>query len=148
MARGTTLPSSKMLILLGDGADPESFTSPCGLTTKGFNNSAETNDVNVPDCDNPDAPFWVERVIVSLSSTVSGSGIMMMEALPAWREWFESGESRNLRVKLDESAANNGGYFFGKFVLSTFNITGEERGKVQIEIELQNDGVVAWQDAV
>ena len=144
MAKPTTLPSSKMLILLGDGADPEVFTAPCGLTTKGFNNSAETNDVNVPDCDDPDAPYWVERTIVSLSSTVSGSGILAMDSFPKWREWFESGESRNLRIKMDETSANNGGHYEGKFVLSTFNLTGEERSKVGVEVELQNDGQVLW----
>jgi len=148
LAKPTTLSAAKLLILLGDGATPtEAFTAPCGLTTKGINFSAASNDITVPDCDDPDAAAWSERVISALSGTVSGSGVLAMESLETWREFFFSGVSKNARVKIDTTLANNGGYFEGKFICTTFNLTGEIGNKIQVEIELQNDGEITWVDA-
>lgn len=144
MAKPKTAASSKLLILLGDGATPEVFTAPCGLTTKGLNFSAETNDVMVPDCDNPDDPAWTERVVSSLSGTITGSGVLAMESLPVWRAFFFSGAARNCRVRLAVPLADNGGHFEGRFLLTSFEITGEIGNKVQVSVELMNDGEVAW----
>jgi predicted secreted protein len=145
VAKPTTLSAAKLLIMLGDGASPtEVFAAPCGLTTKGINFSAASNDITVPDCDDPDAASWSERVISALSGTVSGSGVLAMESLETWRDYFFGGVSKNARVKIDTTLANNGGYFEGAFILTTFNITGEIGNKIQVEIELQNDGPVTW----
>lgn len=148
MARPTTLSSAKLLILIGDGAEPEVFAAPCGLTSRGINFSKETNDVTVPDCDDPDLPAWTERVVSALSGTVSGSGVLAMEALETWREFFFSTEARNCRIRLDTTLANNGGHFEGRFHCTSFNVTGDIGEKIQVEIELQNDGEIVWVDAV
>src|SRR5690606_33512417 len=58
MAPPKTAAWYKMLIQVGDGADPEVFSAPCGLTTRGLNFSAETSDTTVPDCDDPSLPSW------------------------------------------------------------------------------------------
>lgn len=148
MARPKTLKGSKLLLLLGNGGDPtETFAAPCGLTSRGINFSKATNDATVPDCDDPEAPSWQERSVVSLSGTISGSGVLALEAMPTWREFFFSTDSRNVRVKLDAPLADNGGYFEGAFHCTTFNVTGNVGEKIQVEIELQNDGEVVWVDA-
>lgn len=144
MARPTTLVGSKLILLLGDGADPEVFTAPCGLTSRGINFSKETNDVTVPDCEFPENPAWQERAVRSLSGTISGSGILAMEAFPTWRSFFFSTATKNVRVKLDAPLANNGGHWEGRFHCTTFNLTGEIGDKVQVEVELSNDGEVTW----
>lgn len=148
MTRPTTASAAKLLLLVGDGASPEVFTSPCGLTSRGINFSKETNDVTVPDCDDPDAPAWTERVARALSSTVSGSGILAMEALPAWREFFFSTATKNVRIRVDVDAASNGGYWEGAYHCTTFNVTGEIGDKIKVEVELQNDGEILWVDIV
>jgi predicted secreted protein len=142
MAKPTVLSSSKLLIMIGDGAGSEVFTAPCGLTTRGINFSKETNDTNIPDCDDPDAPAWAGRDVVSLSGSVSGSGILAKEALATWRGFFFSTEPKNCRVMLD--GGTGWGYWAGSFHCTTFNVTGELGDKVQVEIELQNDGEVTW----
>lgn len=147
MARPTTLSAAKLLLLIGNGAGTEVFAAPCGLTSRGINFSKETNDVTVPDCDDPDAPAWTERVTRALSGTVSGSGILAMEAFETWRDFFFSTETKNVRIKIDTSLANNGGHWQGAFHMTTFNVTGEIGDKIQVEIELQNDGEVIWVDA-
>lgn len=144
MARPSTLSSAKLILLLGDGASTEIFTAPCGLTSRGINFSKETNDVTVPDCLDPDAPAWTERVTSALSGTISGSGILALEAFATWRSFFFSTATKNVRIKIDTTLALNGGYWQGKFHMTTFNVTGDIGDKIQVEIELQNDGEITW----
>jgi predicted secreted protein len=142
MAKPTTLPFSKLLILIGDGATPtEAFEAPCGLTTKNFELSANSNEVQVPDCDDPDAPAWIERVVATLQGTVTGNGVMAVESFPVWQDWALSGQPKNARIQLDEPAM---GYYSGSFILSSFALNAELGDKVQIDITLDSDGQIIW----
>lgn len=148
MARPTTLKGSKVLILLGDGATPtEAFVAPCALTTKGIEFAADTNDFNVPDCDNPDAPTFTERVVATLSATISGAGTLAMESFDEWREWFDSGLEKNVRFKLDAPSANNGGYWTMSAILSAFGIGAEQGGLATVDVTILSDGAWTWTDA-
>jgi predicted secreted protein len=140
MARPTTLRGSKLLLKLGDGASPETFVAPCALTTKSFNRSAATNEFNVADCDDPDAPIWTERVKSALSSSISGSGTLAKESLDLYEDWFAAVDSRNVQVTIDFTVGPR--TYTGAYHMSTLNITGEQDGLIQVEIELQSDGEV------
>lgn len=143
MAKPTTLRWTKLSIWPGDGASPEDFTSAvCGLNAKTFNIAGETSDANVPDCDDPDAPSWTERVIRALSSGVSGSGLMAEETFATWRTWALSGEAKNVRIVVDQSTP---GYFQGSYVLTNFELSGNEGdGKMGVSVTLASDGPVTW----
>lgn len=144
MAKPTTVRWTKMTIWPGDGATPEVFTSKsCALTAKGFTINADTADTNVPDCDTPDNPSWIERVVRSLSSGVTGSGLMAEETFAFWRDWSLSGLPKNVRIMLDLAAAD--GYFAGSYVLTAFELAGNEGdGLVGITLTLASNGPVAW----
>lgn len=151
MARPTTVKGSKFLIELSDDGSPETFDAPCALTTKGINFSASTNDFNVPDCDDPDAPTWTERVISALSAEVTGSGTLAVESLPTWREWFLSGLEKNIRVTLVDSAGvfpspANPGSFEMSAVLTAFNLGANQGELATIEVSMQSNGEVTWTD--
>jgi len=143
MAKPTTARWSKLTFWLGDGASPEDFTSAvCGMTTKAFTISADTSDINVPDCDDPDLPSWVERVVRSLSAGFNGSGVMADEVMPTYRTWMLSGEAKNAYVVLDIQTA---GYFSGSFVITQFELGGNESdGKITFSAQIQSDGPVVW----
>lgn len=143
MAQPTTLAFSKLLILVGDGATPEVFSSPCGLTSKGFDISASSNDVQVPDCDDPDAPAWTDRVVKALSGKVSGSGIMAVESFDIWRDWALGGLAKNVRIQLVGTGL---GYYSGSFILSAFSLKASIGDKVQVDISLDSDGQIIWTD--
>ena len=147
MAQAKVSNFSKWLILLGDGAGPEVFSAPCGLTSRGLDLSASSNDVTVPDCDDEDAAAWTARVIDALSGTISGSGVMDRDSHETWRDWFLSAEAKNVRMSLDETGANGGGYYAGAFILTKLTITGERGNKVLLEVEMQSDGAITWTDA-
>lgn len=147
MAKPDTMKGSHLLILLGDGASPETFASPCGLTTKAINMEGTTNDFNVPDCADPDAPSWTERIIAALSASVPGSGIVSLADYADWRTWFLSGLARNIQVSLNESLALGGGYYEMSAVLTTFNTTGNNGELATLEVAIQSNGPVTWVDA-
>lgn len=129
---------NKMLIEVGDGAAPEVFAAPCGLTTKGINRTANANDSEVPDCDDPDAPVWIEREIQSMSWEVSGSGLLMEDSAATWETWFASGEPRNIKVKIPR--ATGGRVYSGAALLTALNVTGNRGEKVAIEVTLSGTG--------
>lgn len=141
MAKPTTANASKLSIWLGNGASPEVFAAPCGLTTRGINFSANSNDTQVPDCDDPDAPAWVERVVQSLQAGVTGSGVLAKEALDAWETFFFDAVSINCRAVIDWGSGVTRRYD-GRFICSAFNVTGQLGQKIQVEIRLDSDGEI------
>lgn len=141
MTAPTTVTFGKFIIQLGNGAEPEVFAAPCGLTTKGFNQTANTQETSVPDCDDPDAPAYVERAVDTLSSEISGSGVLATESLDTWQAWFTSALSKNCRVYPN---GLTGGYWEGKFVLSAFNLTANRGQKVNADVTLVSDGEYSW----
>jgi predicted secreted protein len=141
MAKPTTKRFGEFLIQVGDGASPETFTARCGLTSKGFNQTANTNDTNVPDCDDPDAPADVERSVVSKSREISGSGVMATEAFSTWQAWYDDSTSKNCRVY---PMGLTGGYYEGAFILTGFNLTADLGDKVKVALTMESDGAVSW----
>lgn len=144
MAQPTVFSASKLYISLGDGGTPEVFTAPCGLTTRGLTLTKDTNDSLIPDCDDPDAPVWLGRTVVSLSGEATGSGILAAEALPVWQDAFDSTESVTTRVGINAPPADNGGYYTGEMHLTTLAITGEQGDKIQVAVTIQTDGALTW----
>lgn len=140
MARPTTLRGSKLLVKIGDGAVPEVFTAPCALTTKSFSRSTSANEFNVADCTDPDAPVWTERVKSALSSTISGSGTLAKESLALYEAFLAQVDSRNIQVVIDFAVGPK--TYQGKYHMTTLNITGEQDGLIQVELEFQSDGAI------
>lgn len=140
MARPTTLRGSKLVLLLGDGGTPETFTAPCALISKEITFESSVNEFEVPDCADPDAPVWMERVKSSRSVTVSGSGRLSKEALQSYIAAYEDNDPRNVQMKLDYTVAPV--TWQGQFLVTSFKVTGENSALVEVEIELQSHGPV------
>lgn len=147
MAKPTTLAFGDFLIKLETSEGSGVFSAPCGLTSKGFNQTATTQETVVPDCDDPDAPADVERAIDALSREISGSGVLAMEARDTWQDYYDSGLKKKCRVYLDTTLANHGGYWEGYFVLTAFNVTATRGQKINIEVTMMSDGQIVWNDA-
>ena len=142
MAKPTTLRWTK-LTLWPEVSAGVYESKECGLNAKGFSISGDMAEVNVPDCDDPDAATWVERTIRALSAGVSGSGLMAEESFAFWRDWALSAAPKNLRIVLDLAASD--GFFEGLFLLNQFELSGNEAdGKVGVTLGLSSDGPVAW----
>ena len=139
MTIATTYPFSKFLIKIGDGAAPEVFTDPCGLTSKGFTRTANLNDTNIPDCDEPDAPSWLGRDVVSYQASSAGSGVVAAESFATWEDWWNEGDTRNIRIELGSPPEYA---WIMPAKLQEFAITGERGDKVQMTVSIVSDGAV------
>lgn len=143
MALPQTAKFGSFRILLGDGASPEVFSAPCGFTQKSFSRSKELSDIVVPDCDDPDAPAWVGREVRSLSSSISGSGVLAKAALPVWDVAFDKTDSINCKVEMRWGTGVGAGNlltYTQRFHLSSFEISADLGDKVQISVQMESDG--------
>jgi predicted secreted protein len=145
MAKPKTVKGTKVRLLQGDGATPtEAFTAFCGLTARSINFQTNTNETQVPDCDDPDAPQWRELAKSGRFVSVSGSGVLDMDALERYQEAYDSPDSVNYRIEIAVPALDNGGHWAGAFMVTNFTVTGNDGELAQVELTLESDGPVAW----
>lgn len=142
MAQATTYTFSQFLVKVGDGASPEVFTDPCGLTTRGFTRSANMNDTNVPDCADPDAPSWLGRDVVSYHGAIAGSGVVAKESFQTWEDWWNDGATRNVRIELGNPVEYA---WIMPAKLSDFAVTSERGKRVDMTVSIVSDGAVTPQ---
>jgi len=142
MAQATTYPFSKFLVKIGDGATPEVFTDPCGLTSKGLTRSANMNDTNIPDCANPDAPSWLGRDVVSYQGAIAGAGVVAKESYATWETWWNAGATRNVRIELGSPPEFA---WIMPAKLQELALTAERGNKVQMSVAIVSDGAVVPQ---
>lgn len=148
MAKPVTAKSGKMLIKIGNGATPEVLVAPCGFTSKALTLSKNLNEVPIPDCDAPDAAYWMGRDVQSLTASVSGDGLMAASAIPIWQGFFESTDSRAVEISIVFSTGTM--VWTGDMHLESWEVTGEDGNRVQTSVSMQSDGemVGTWTDAV
>ena len=117
------------------------FTAPCGLVTRGFNQAKAVNETIIPDCTDPDTATWAHRDAASFSGSISGAGVVAAESLNTWQLFFASSASKNIKVQV-----GGVGHWTGKFHCTKLNVTGENKKRAMMDIELQSDGVATWVD--
>ncbi|MGE0828941.1 MAG: phage tail tube protein [Hyphomonadaceae bacterium] len=145
MAQAVTVPGKSLFIKVGDGGSPETFTHNCSINAqRGLQLSAQTNDVNVPDCDDPDLMAWVEREKVSLSGAINGSGVLNAPDQDLFWEWFSSADPKNVKVITDIAGASGGRVFTGAWLCTGFDITGNRGEKCQCAITLASNGAITF----
>ncbi|MDQ1183581.1 phage tail tube protein [Agrobacterium larrymoorei] len=137
--------TKKLLTQFGDGATPENFAHSCTInTSQDFTIEATTTDATEPNCAAPDAPGWVLRSVDTLSASINGAGTMDPESFAKLRDKQLSGEPINTRVLLDLPKAKGGGWYAGRFIITSLGIAKEGKGYVSSTIALQSDGEVKW----
>lgn len=148
MAQAKAVRGTKILVKIGDGGSPETFTHNCSVNgARSFQLSSQTNDVNVPDCDDPDLIAWIEREKVSLGATIQGAGICNTPDVEFFFNYAKDSDPRNVRVVVDVAGADGGGYFAGAFLCTDFQVNGDRGSKADVSITLQSSGALTWTDA-
>lgn len=139
---------TKLLIQIGNGATPEVFTHDCLVNTdRGIAFSSDENRQVIPDCDNPDAPAWSVLNKDGLQAQITGSGMLHTASTEEWFNWFNSDTAKNIRVVVDTSGADGGGYWSLKAKLTGFEVTGSRNEKATATVTIGSDGPVTWVDA-
>jgi predicted secreted protein len=128
--------------MLGDGGSPITYAAPCGFTSKALQLSKNLTDVNIPDCDDPDAAAWVGRDVESLTASINGDGVLAEEALPTWQAAFTDTDSVSAKIEIEMTDATY--TYTGLFHLSALSYSADSGGRVNISVEMQSDGAVAY----
>lgn len=149
MALAKVVRGKNLLIKVSDGGGTPVFAHPCLINAaRGIVFSAETNQVRVPDCDDPELIAWLAREKVSIGATVNGAGVLHSTDTEFYYNWVASSDPIAVRVELSGvTLANGGGYFSGLFHCTNYELTGDLGDHVQCSIGLESDGTVAWNDA-
>lgn len=148
MAQAKTVRGTKILVKVGDGGTPEVFAHNCSINgARSFQLSAGTNEVAVPDCDDPELMAWLVREKVSVSATVQGAGVCNTPDIELFQAWAASSDAKNCRIVVDVPGADGGGYWSGAFHCTDFTISGDRGQSSEISVTLVSTGEVTWTDA-
>jgi hypothetical protein len=139
---------SKLLVQIGDGGGPETFTHDCFINTeRGIAFSTETTESIMPDCDNPDDPAWKSVSKDGLMATVSGAGMLYSASVETWFNWLKSGNTKNCRINLNIPGSSGGGYWAGAFHLTQFEIQASgNKETITAQVTLVSSGALTWTD--
>lgn len=142
MAYTDKLKSTRVAIMMGDGATPEVFSPMCGITTKGFQQTRATSDTVDWDCADPDATPITVRDVGATDWNISGNGLLHRPLLAAVQAAFDSSDPTNFRFMFDEKVGDEvvDGYYEGPGIITDFNITGTNGEYVQISITISAAG--------
>ena len=145
MATQTRITFGDIYLLVGViGSNPQQFTAPCGINQFGRNVVTNTNDVELRDCDYPDAPVWLGMDIVSKRMTLNLSGTLDQSAYrDLWRNWMMSEASRPIRV-YERVGATGWGYWEGMGVLTNYDDTANGGGSWTNTATIVFDGKPVW----
>lgn len=144
MAQPTVLSFGKGLVYFGDGADPEVFAKICGFNSISLQIEKDTNDVTIPDCDDPDAPAWRATDVLSLAWTAEFEGIMAKEAEATLWAAVNRADATNIRIRLvgfGTGGATPDLQFSGAAHIGA-TISGERGNKYQISVTATGDGAL------
>ena len=140
--------TKKLLTQFGNGAVPEVFAHACTInTSQDFTVEATATEATEPNCQDPDAPGWVLRSVDTLSANINGAGTMDPLSYAMLRDKQLSGEPIRTRVLIDLPAAQGGGYYEGRYIITSLGVAKEGKGYVSCTVALQSDGEIVWVDA-
>lgn len=110
-----------LLLKIGDGGSPETFTNLCGLKTRSFNMSANEVDTTIPSCTNPGETVQKTSRPGIASRTFSGSGAYVAGAnMSAFMEHVIENTAFNAQVVVPGL-----GTFEGSFFVTDFEASGD-----------------------
>ena len=142
MAYTDKLKSTRVAIMMGDGATPEVFSPMCGITTKGFQQTRATSDTVDWDCADRDATPITVRDVGATDWTISGSGLLHRPLLADVQAAFDSADPTNFRFMFDEPTDGEviDGYYQGPGIITDLNITGTNGEYVNVSLTIRAAG--------
>src|SRR6201986_5006163 len=126
-----------LLIKIGDGADPENFTTVAGLRATSLDFNAQTIDVTNSDS----ADMWRELLADGVkSATVAGSGVFKDAVSDAaLKSAFFNQTLANYQIVIPSF-----GTVAGPFKLTALQYDGPYDGELKISLSLASAGVVSF----
>ena len=127
-----------LLLKIGDGDDPENFTTIGGLRARTLSLNAASVDVTHSESDGG----WRELLAGAgiRQASVSGAGVFLSDAAgEAVRALFFAGEARNWRILIPGL-----GQIEGPFVIANLDYSGAHDGEAQMSLALDSAGALSF----
>jgi len=137
MTQATTIKGGKVRVKL-ETAVPTVYATPCGFTSKTVTFTKGLEDVQVPDCDDPDKVDWLGRDATSLAMSVSGEGVLAEQSIETWLDAWESIDSVNVKIEMEFPAKTI--TWTGKMHVETMEGVSPNGRRSTATISMQSDG--------
>lgn len=141
MAQATTIKSGKFRVLLGDGDTPIEYAAPCGFTQRSMTLSKGLEEINVPDCDDPDKVDWTGRDATSLSMSINGEGVLASESVETWLDAYDSTDSVPVKVEWEFPAKTI--TWTGFMHIESIEAGASNGQRATMNVSMQSDGEMA-----
>lgn len=138
MAQATTIKGGKIRVLLGNDADPIVYENPCGFTQRSITLTKNLEELNIPDCADPDKVDWVGRDATSLSMSVNGEGVLASESVDTWLDAFDSIDSVPAKVEWEFPAKTI--TWTGRMHVESMEVGANNGQRATNNVSLQSDG--------
>jgi hypothetical protein len=137
MAQPGTIKGGKVRLLL-DIAGNGSYSAPCGLNSRSVTFGKGLEAVVVSDCDEPDDLPWEANDAVSRNISISGEGVLAVEAKDTWFAAWESNES--IAAKLEIEWPSETDTFTGNMQIGPLEIGATNGRRVTLTVNAVSDG--------
>ncbi|RSC31528.1 hypothetical protein EGT36_23205 [Agrobacterium sp. FDAARGOS_525] len=140
MAQATTIKGGKIRVLLGNSATPIVYSAPCGFTQRSITLNKGLEEVQIPDCTDPDKVDWVGRDATSLSMSISGEGVLASESVDTWLEGFDKIDSIPVKVEWEFPAKTI--TWTGKMHIESMEVGASNGQRATNNVSMQSDGAM------
>lgn len=138
MADPTTIRGGMVRVLLGNAATPIVYSAKCGFNQRTVSINKGLEEVNLPDCENPDTVNWIGRDATSLSMSIGGEGVLAAESVDSWLEAAENVNS--VPVKVEWEFPTKTITWTGRAHVESFEVGAQDGRRVTGSVSLQSDG--------
>lgn len=138
MAPPSRIKGGKVRVLIGNNAEPIVYAALCGFTSKSLTLSKGLEEINLGDCDEPDAVNWLGRDAVSLSMAVSGEGVLASESVEAWLDAWENPDSVPVKIEMEFPVTTY--TYTGRMQVETLEVGAPDGRTVTNNVSMQSDG--------
>jgi hypothetical protein len=138
MAQATTIKGGKFRVLIGDDAEPIVYAAPCGFTQRAITLSKGLQEVQVPDCEDPDQVDWMGRDATSLSMSVSGEGVLAAESVETWLDAFDDIDSVPVKIEWEFPAKTV--TWTGNMHIESLESGATNGQRATLNVSMQSDG--------
>lgn len=121
------------------------YAAPCGFTSKSFTLTKNLQEIDIPDCDEPDAVAWIGRDAQNLSAQIQGDGVAAAQSVQAWNLAWQSTNSVPARIEIEFSTGTL--VYEGMFQVESLAFSAEQAGRVTLAVSMQSDGEIvdSWE---
>lgn len=144
MALATT--ASYQQHVLEISSNGSSWSRICGITDFTATFSAQTDQDEIPDCDDESLPHRVNRAVRAVELSVTGTGKWAQESHETMLQWMLTGALKHCRIGYLNSAIGDVEYVSGQAILQSLEHERRKGVAVEARITVQFSGALTTTD--